>query len=148
MDLKELYTQFILEESRNNEHRKNLPHCTHSELGHNPSCGDEITIQLEVKDDIIQDAAFSGEGCAISQASTSVMIGLIKGKDLRSAGETVEQFLNLIKKDAEITDERIDTLGDAIVFQNISNMPARVKCAVLAWHTLRTILEQIKNDNT
>lgn len=144
MNLKEIYTQLILEESRNQENKRELEHATHCEWGHNPSCGDEINLQLEIEDGIIQDASFTGQGCAISQASTSIMISLVKGKNLFEAKELIATFLNLIKKETPLSDEELDTLGDAVALENISTMPARVKCAVLAWHTLSVILEKIE----
>ncbi len=144
MELKDIYTQLILEESRNTQNRRELAHCTHKEAGHNPSCGDEIVLQLEVEGDLIRDASFVGEGCAISQASASMMIDLIKGRSLREAGELVDRFLALIRKDIEPDDELEEMLGDAIALKNISNMPARVKCAVLTWHTLRIIIEKME----
>lgn len=144
MELKDIYTQLILEESRNTKNRRALAHCTHKEAGQNPSCGDEIVLQLEVEGDLIRDASFVGEGCAISQASASMMIDLIKGRRVREAGEIVDRFLALIRKDIELDEELEEMIGDAIAFQNISNMPARVKCAVLAWHTLRIIIEKME----
>ena len=144
MNLKEIYTQLILEESRNQENKRELEHVTHSEWGHNPSCGDEIKLQLDIEDGVIKDASFTGQGCAISQASTSIMISLIKGKNLFEAKELIATFLNLIKKETPLSDEEFDKLGDAVALENISTMPARVKCAVLAWHTLSVILEKIE----
>ena len=111
------------------------------ERGHNPSCGDDITLQLKIKDGQIEDASFQGVGCAISQASASMMIDLIKGRGLDEATKLAETFLGMIKK--EVTDEKeLEGLEDLIVFQSISNMPARVKCAVLAWHTLKEALSE------
>ena len=84
---------------------------------------------------IIEDMAFSGHGCAISQASTSIMIDTLKGKTIEQAKEIIKTFIEMIKR--EITDEEeLKKLEDAIAFKNVSNMPARVKCALLAWHTL------------
>ena len=144
MNLKEIYTQLILEESKNQENKRELENVTHSEWGHNPSCGDEIKLQLDIEDEIIKDASFTGQGCAISQASTSIMISLIKGKNTHQAKKLITVFLNLIKKETPLSDEEFDELGDAVVLENISTMPARVKCAVLAWHTLSVILEKIE----
>lgn len=144
MNLKEIYTQLILEESKNQENKRELENVTHSEWGHNPSCGDEIKLQLDIEDEIIKDASFTGQGCAISQASTSIMISLIKGKNIHQAKKLITVFLNLIKKETPLSDEELDTLGVAVALENISTMPARVKCAVLAWHTLSVILEKIE----
>ena len=89
----------------------------------------------------MKDAAYTGSGCAISQASASMMIDIIKGKSVDEAFRLVDIFLGMIKK--EVTDEaELEELEDAIALQNISNMPARVKCAVLAWHTLKEALKK------
>ncbi len=139
MDLKSIYTQLIMEHNKSGHNKRPLDSPDIIERGHNPSCGDDITLQLKISDKIIEDAAFEGVGCAISQASTSMMIDLIKGKDIEEALSLVETFIGMIKK--EITsDEELEKLEDSIVLQNIANMPARVKCAVLAWHTLKEAL--------
>lgn len=136
MDLSSIYTELIMEHSQSHHNRRHLECPDHSEKGHNPSCGDEITLEVKLKGDIIEDAAFTGSGCAISQASTSMMIDLIKGKSKAEAMELVETFIGMIKREAK-TEEELEKLEDAIVLKNISNMPARVKCAVLAWHTIK-----------
>lgn len=141
MDLKSLYTDLLLQESNNKANRRDLNDPTFKELGHNPSCGDEITLQVEMDGNIIKDASYAGEGCAISRASASMMVDLIKGKDIREAKELTEKFIGMIKKEVEVDDDLIDSLGDAVVLENVSNMPARVKCAVLAWHTLSNIID-------
>ena len=85
--------------------------------------------------------AFTGHGCAISQSSTSVMIDVLKGKTIKEAKDIIETFINMIKR--EIKDEKeLEKLEDAIAFKNISNMPARVKCALLAWHTMEDLLNK------
>lgn len=141
MDLNDIYTQLIMEHSTSKHNRRKLDGEVLSEKGHNPSCGDEITLEVKLNGDIIEDLAFTGQGCAISQASTSMMIDLIKGKDKNEALELVETFIGMIKR--EINDEeKLEELEDAIVLKNISNMPARVKCAVLAWHTLKEAMDK------
>lgn len=130
-----------MEESRNLKNKRYLNEVTHEENGHNPSCGDEITLQLNIENGIIKDAAYNGIGCAISQASTSLMIDLVNGKTLEEARELCETFLAMITEGLE--GDELDKLKDAIALQNISTMPARVKCAVLAWHTLKNIIEEI-----
>lgn len=141
MDLNEIYTTLIMEHSTSKHNRRKLEKVDLSERGHNPSCGDEITLEIKLNGDIIEDLAFSGQGCAISQASTSMMIDLIKGKSKEEALKLVETFIGMIKR--EIDDEdQLEELEDAIVLKNISNMPARVKCAVLAWHTLKEAMEK------
>lgn len=136
MNLNDIYTELIMEHNKSSRNRRHLDKPSIIELGHNPSCGDEIALEVKFNGNIIEDASFTGCGCAISQSSTSIMIDLIKGKSKEEALELVEKFISMIKK--EITsEEELEELEDAIAFKNISNMPARVKCAVLAWHTLK-----------
>ena len=141
MDLNDIYTQLIMEHSTSKHNRRKLDGEVLSEKGHNPSCGDEITLEVKLNGDIIEDLAFTGQGCAISQASTSMMIDLIKGKDKNEALELVETFIGMIKREID-DEEKLEELEDAIVLKNISNMPARVKCAVLAWHTLKEAMDK------
>ncbi len=136
MQLDQLYTDIILEHNQDKRNKRHLEDPTVKEHGHNPSCGDDITLELKLNGSVIEDASYTGSGCAISQASASMMIDLIKGKTVEEALHYVDLFLGMIKK--EVTDEEeLEALEDAFVLQNISNMPARVKCAVLAWHTLK-----------
>lgn len=146
MELNELYTEVITEYSRSKKHRHPLENPSVTMRGVNPSCGDDISLSLDIKDGTINQVAFTGEGCAISQASTSIMADIMEGKTVGEAKRLIEKFIGMIKKD--VTDEReLEELGDAAAFENISNMPARVKCAVLAWHTLDEALnkENIKS---
>lgn len=147
MNLENIYTELILEHSRNKNNRRDLPHYTHKELGHNPSCGDEITLQLDVEDKIIKDISYTGHGCAISQASTSIMCDIVKGISVDEAIELADKFISMVK--GEITDEdELEDLEDAIAFENIKNLPARVKCAVLSWYTLKDILVNNKTEGS
>jgi nitrogen fixation NifU-like protein len=140
MDMSKLYTELIMEHNSSKRNKRALENPDKTERGHNPSCGDEISLSVKFNGDIIEDMAFTGSGCAISQASTSIMIDLIKGKSKQEALSLVETFISMIKR--EITnEEELLALEDAMVFQNIQNMPARVKCAVLAWHTLKESLK-------
>lgn len=143
-DLTEVYNELIMEHSMNSYNKKKLENADYSCVGHNPNCGDEITLELKLDGDIIQDMAFSGHGCAISQASTSVMIDVLKGKTIEEAKEIIKTFIEMIKR--EITDEEeLKKLEEAIAFRNVSNMPARVKCALLAWHTIEDMLREEKH---
>ena len=130
---------------------KKLDKPDYCELGHNPNCGDEITLELKLKEDentsIIEDMAFSGHGCAISQASTSIMIDTLKGKTIEEAKEIIKTFIEMIKRETK-SEEELEKLEEAIAFRNISNMPARVKCALLAWHTLESMLEKKENEGS
>lgn len=141
MNLNSLYTEVIMEHNASKHNKKIIKDANIIEDGHNPSCGDEIKLQLKLnKDNVIEDAAYVGVGCAISQASTSIMIDLIKGKSVKEAKSLVDTFLGMIK--SEITDDKkLEVLDDALAFKNISQMPSRVKCAVLAWHTLDECLK-------
>lgn len=139
-DLTKVYNELIMEHSMNSYNKKRLENADYSSIGHNPNCGDEITLELKLDGDIIDDMAFSGHGCAISQASTSIMIDVLKGKTIKQAREIIKTFIEMIKR--EITDEEeLKKLEDAIAFKNVSNMPARVKCALLAWHTLEDMIK-------
>lgn len=138
MDINEIYSQIILEHSSSKKNMKKLENYTISKKGINPSCGDEIVLELYIKDNIVIDASFKGEGCAISKASTSIMIDQIKGKSLDEAKEISNLFIKLIRKE-NLSDMEKESLGDAIALENISNMPGRVKCATLPWYTLKEI---------
>ena len=143
-DLKDVYNELIMEHSMNSYNKKKLEKADYCEVGHNPNCGDEIKLELKLDGDIIEELAFTGHGCAISQSSTSIMIDTLQGKTIKQAKEIIQTFIGMIKR--EITDEEeLKKLEDAIAFRNISNMPARVKCALLAWHTMEDILN--KNEN-
>lgn len=138
-NLDELYNDIIMEHSMNSYNKKKIEKCDLCEKGHNPNCGDEIEIEVKLNGDVIEDMGFTGHGCAISQSSTSVMIDVLKGKTLEQAKEIIKTFIDMIKR--EITDEKdLKKLEDAIAFKNVSNMPARVKCALLAWHTVEDMI--------
>ena len=143
-DLTEVYNELIMEHSMNSYNKKKLENADYCEIGHNPNCGDEITLELKVNGDVIEDMAFSGHGCAISQASTSIMIDTLKGKTIKEAKEIIKIFIEMIKRETT-SEEELKKIEDAIAFRNVSNMPARVKCALLAWHTVEDML--IKNQN-
>lgn len=146
MELKQIYTEIL---SEHNNSKRNKHHIESPSLvlkGVNPSCGDEIELELREKNGVIEDAAFTGIGCAISQASASIMIDLIKGKSTEEALKLAKTFIGMIKN--EITDEKeLEALDEAIALKDIAHMPARVKCAVLGWHTLENALGEEKEDS-
>ena len=144
-DLTDIYNDLIMEHSMNSYNKKKLEGADYSEIGHNPNCGDEITLELKLNENKIEDMAFTGHGCAISQASTSIMIDTLRGKTIEQAKEIIKTFIEMIKRETT-NEEQLKKLEDAIAFKNVSNMPARVKCALLAWHTLEDMLD--KNINT
>ena len=143
MALDDVYTEVLGEHSRNPDHKHKLSCATCQMKGRNPSCGDEITIELQVEDGIVKDAAFTGVGCAISQASTDIMAELIRGKSVADARRLSNKFISMIK--GELVDEdELEELDEALALKNVAHMPARVKCAVLAWHTLDDALKEQK----
>ncbi len=144
-DLENIYNDLIMEHSMNSYNKKKLENADFEEVGHNPNCGDEITLELKLNGNVIEDMAFSGHGCAISQASTSIMIDTLKGKTIEEAKEIIKTFIAMIKRE-ETDEENLKKLEDAIAFKNVSNMPARVKCALLAWHTLENMLNNGENN--
>lgn len=140
-NLEELYNDIIMEHSMNSYNKKQLEQCDFCEKGHNPNCGDEIELQIKLNGEIIEDMAFLGHGCAISQSSTSVMIDVLKGKTIEEAKQIIQIFIDMIKRETK-TEEELEKLEDAIAFKNVANMPARVKCVLLAWHTIEKMFEK------
>ena len=140
-DLNDIYNELIMEHSMNSYNKKKLKDANYEEIGHNPNCGDEITLEVKLDGDKIEDMAFSGHGCAISQASTSIMIDTLKGKTVKEAKDIIKTFIGMIKREDE-SEEDLEKLDEALAIKNIANMPARVKCALLAWHTLEDILNK------
>lgn len=142
MELNELYTQIVTENSRATHHRHAVEGATCAKEGVNPSCGDDITLQIKVRDGVVEDAGFAGSGCAISQASTSMMLDLIKGKPVAEAKRLVRLFLDMAT--GKVKGGDLDELEDCAALEGVAHMPARVKCAVLPWHTLEEELEESK----
>lgn len=147
MDLERIYQQTILEYSRRKELNHEMENPTYVERGHNPNCGDDLTLELKVENNVIVDAAFIGSGCAISTASMAMLIDLIKGKTLEEAKEKVDIFFKMMSIDEnkeKLTKEEMKKLGDAVLWEYVAKMPARVKCATLSWHSLKVIVENKK----
>ncbi len=142
-ELDELYNDLIMEHSMSKKNRKDLPSPTCSIMGHNPNCGDEIKLEAIIENGIIIDMAYSGHGCAISQSSTSIMIDTLKGKTVKEAKTIISIFIKMIKRE-KITNDELKLLKNARAFQNVANMPARVKCALLSWHTLEDLLSSLE----
>ena len=137
-DLRELYQQVILDHNRNPRNYKELPAATAKVEGYNPLCGDHYTIYLQLDGDLIRDVGFTGNGCAISKASASVMSSMVKGKTSAETDELFDKFHKLVTGKAGELDEA--DLGRLAAFSGVSEFPARVKCATLAWHSLRSAL--------
>jgi nitrogen fixation NifU-like protein len=139
--LRELYQDVILDHSKHPRHFGKLDHATHTGQGHNPLCGDRVTVALIVdKNDRIADIKFEGKGCAISQASASLMTDMVVGRSVAEAEKLMGGFINLVKgEEVEGLDE--DDRERLDVMAGVSAFPMRVKCATLAWHTMKSALE-------
>lgn len=135
------YNEILTDHNLHPGHKHDLPDADLVLEGVNPSCGDDIFLKLKVKDGKITDGAFEGDGCAISQASTDMMLDLIIGKSTEEALNLAEIFLRMIKE--QITSEEKDQLEEAGILEDISHMPSRVKCAVLGWHTMEEVLKKV-----
>jgi nitrogen fixation NifU-like protein len=138
-ELAELYQEVILDHNRKPRNHRRLLDADRSAEGHNPLCGDHVTVHLKLDDGVIRDVAFEGSGCAISKASASIMTTVVKGRTRDEAGRLFEAFHRLVT-DGDAAPEP-DALGRLAVFAGVRAFPARVKCATLAWHTLRAALE-------
>jgi nitrogen fixation NifU-like protein len=141
-DLRALYQEIILEHNENPRNFKKMPEATRMLDGYNPLCGDHYMLYLKIVDDTIVDISFEGSGCAISKASASVMTTLVKGKTRSEAEKLFETFHSLVT--GELKDVSFETLGKLGAFAGVSEFPARVKCASLAWHTMHSALEAKK----
>lgn len=135
------YNEILTDHNLHPGHKHDLPDADLALEGVNPSCGDDIFLKLKIKDGKITDGAFEGDGCAISQASTDMMLDLIIGKSTEEALNLAEIFLRMIK--GQITSEEKDQLEEAGILEDISHMPSRVKCAVLGWHTMEEVLKKV-----
>jgi nitrogen fixation NifU-like protein len=130
--IESLYQEIILDHYRS-PHHKGLREPYQSEVYHlNPTCGDEITLRVQIDGDTVADVSYEGQGCSISQASASVMTDLVIGKSLTEALEVHEEFLRLMQSKGEAEPDE-DVLEDAVAFAGVSRYPARIKCALLAW---------------
>jgi len=140
--LRELYQEVILDHSRHPRHFGALASANHVGEGHNPLCGDRVKVYLAVDhDDRIADVMFEGKGCAISQASASLMTDLIKGRSVAEAETLMDGFLRLVKGE-DASGISSDDREHLDVMAGVSAFPMRVKCATLAWHTMKSALEE------
>ena len=132
------YNEILTDHNLHPSHKHDLPDANLVLEGVNPSCGDDIWLKLKVENDEIVDGAFVGDGCAISQASADMMLDLIIGKKKDEALKLADIFLRMIK--GTVSEEELDALEEASVLKDIAHMPARVKCAVLGWHTMEELI--------
>ena len=143
--LRELYQEVILDHSRPPRHYGAMEGASHKAEGYNPLCGDKVIVYLQLDaDGRVADIKFEGKGCAISQASASMMVDMLKGRTAAEADQLMQGFLHLVKGEdgsdlAEDDRERLEVMG------GISEFPMRVKCATLAWHTFKSAVEEGKN---
>ncbi len=143
MNLERIYQQTILDYNNRKDLKKELDDPTYIERGHNPNCGDDLTLEVRLSEDkIVEDASFLGNGCAISTASTAMLIDMIKGKSLENAKEKVELYFKMMKQDEKLTPDETKKLGDAVLMEYVAKMPARVKCATLSWHSMKFIVDK------
>ena len=140
MENRSFYNEILTEHNMRPEFKHDLPDADIVLEGVNPSCGDDIFLKLKLDGDKISDGAFVGDGCAISQASADIMLGMVIGKKKEEALKLADLFFRMIK--GEASDEELDELEEASALKDISHMPARVKCAVLGWHTLQEVLNK------
>jgi len=137
-ELDDLYQELILDHSRKPHHYHGMPEATRKAEGYNPLCGDQVTVYLKLQGDKIRDISFEGKGCAISKASASVMTDLVQDKTPAEAEALVDRFRRIVTDPQGMTFDEADKMA---AFSGVSAFPTRVKCAVLAWHTLRSALE-------
>ncbi|MFN2562765.1 MAG: Fe-S cluster assembly sulfur transfer protein SufU [Jatrophihabitans sp.] len=150
MSMDSMYQQIILDHYKNPQHR-GLPENFDAEVHHvNPTCGDEVTLRVRVTDGTIAELGWEGEGCSISQASTSVMSDLVVGKPISNALELQQKFLELMQSrgTAEITDADEELLEDAVAFEGVSKYPARVKCALLGWMAMKSAVADAEGEQS
>ncbi len=140
MELKSLYREILNEHNINPSHKAEMENPSVTLQGVNPSCGDNITLFLKTENGKITQGSFTGSGCAVSQASVDMMLDLIIGQDEKEALRLAENFMAMIK--GEASPEQIEELDEAGALQDISHMPARVKCAVLGWRTMSEMLQK------
>ena len=134
MDTKHFYNEILTDHNMFPDNKRELPEADIELEGVNPSCGDDIVLRLKLDGDIISDAAFTGSGCAVSQASADIMAGLVVGLTKEKALHLSELFFKMIR--GSISDEELEELDEAGALQDIAHMPARAKCALLGWRTL------------
>ncbi len=145
-NLNELYQEILLEHNNKPRNFRQLEDANRQADGYNPLCGDQITLYLKVEDDVIADIAFQGVGCAISRASASMLTQSVKGQTLDQAEKIFDDFHAMITEPDAAVD--YDALGDLEMLSGVSAFPTRIKCAILAWHTLHAALENTEGVET
>lgn len=144
--LSDLYQEILLEHNSKPRNFRKVEEANQTSEGYNPLCGDQITLYLKVVDGVINDVGFQGSGCAISRASASMMTQSIQGQSVERAQEIFDAFHHMITEPGSELD--YDTLGDLETLSGINEYPTRIKCAVLAWHTMKAALAGESNEVT
>jgi nitrogen fixation protein NifU and related proteins len=144
-DLSDLYQEVILDHNRRPRNFHRLDEASHHAEGYNPLCGDRVTVFVKVDDDRIADVAFQGSGCAISKASASLMTDRLKGCTVREARDLFERFHTMVTTPP---DREVEDLGKLSALAGVREFPVRVKCASLAWHTLKAALDKQEKAST
>ena len=139
MEQRTFYNEILTDHNLRPSNKHDIDGASVTLEGINPSCGDDIVLSLKVEDGVIVDGGFTGDGCAISQASADMMLDLIIGKNEDEARRLGDIFMRMIR--GEASEEEIDELEESQALRDISHMPARVKCAVLGWHTMDEMLK-------
>ena len=155
-DMRALYQEVILEHNKKPRNFGKLEPCTHHAHGYNPLCGDDYTVYALVKDDIIEDISFEGNGCAISKASASMMTSRTKGKKVKDAEELIAAFRDMMTVEAdkpdsgaaELSPENEKNMRHLKVFEGVAKLPSRIKCAILPWHALSAALKGDDDSST
>jgi nitrogen fixation protein NifU and related proteins len=144
-DLSELYQEVIVEHARSPRNRRRPASANRRAEGHNPLCGDHVTVYAQVEDGVVRDVAFEGGGCAVSTASASLMTGALKDKTLGEASELFERFVKLVTGELPVD---APGLGKLAVFAGVREFPVRVKCASLPWHSAMAALKDAQTPVT
>ncbi len=139
-ELRDLYQEVILDHYRHPRHHGRVENASHEADGFNPLCGDRIHMTIKLDGDLVEDIAFEGAGCAISTASASLLTEALVGKSRQEAKDLFERFHRLVTTEGATSDD--ETLGKLAVFAGVREYPVRVKCATLAWHTMKAALEK------
>ena len=146
-ELSDLYQHVILDHNKNPRNFKKLENANRTADGHNPLCGDQLTVYLEMEDERVKEVAFEGSGCAISKASASMMTQAVKGKTKEEADKLFRDFQAMVT--GELDEETAENnLGKLKIFAGVRDYPARVKCASLSWHTMHAALENKESIST
>ena len=139
MDLRDLYQEVILDHNKRPRNFRTIEGASHRADGHNPLCGDRLSLYLQVEDGVVRDIAFQGSGCAISKASASLMTDAVKGSGVIDVQALFERFHRMVTTPP---DQPVEDLGKLSVLAGVREFPVRVKCASLAWHTLKAALDR------